>query len=225
MNKKHLIIALLISAFAAFFFFDLQQYLSLDYIKSKQEAFVAYYEANTVTTLVLFFLAYVAVTALSLPGATIMTLLAGALFGLVTGVIMVSFASTLGATLAFLVARYLLQDTIQSRYSDRLQTINDGVAEEGALYLFAMRLVPLFPFFVVNLLMGLTQLKTITFAWVSQLGMLAGTIVYVYAGTQLAQVDALADILSPGLLFAFVLLGLFPVVAKKVMTNIRGKQA
>lgn len=224
MNKKLIIIGLLIAAFAAFFIFDLKQFLSLDYIKAQQGAFAAYYAENTLSTLLLFFIVYVAVTALSLPGAAIMTLLAGALFGLVTGVIMVSFASTLGATLAFLVSRYLLRDTIASRYPDKLKAINAGIEKEGALYLFALRLVPLFPFFVINLLMGITSFRTITFTWVSQLGMLAGTIVYVYAGTQLGQLDSLSGILSPGLIFAFVLLGVFPMIAKKVMDRIRGNK-
>jgi dihydrolipoamide dehydrogenase len=153
-----------------------------------------------------------------------MTVLAGALFGLVTGVIMVSFASTLGATLAFLVSRYVLRDSLRARYPDKLQAINAGIAKEGALYLFALRLVPLFPFFLINLLMGITNFRTRTFYWVSQLGMLAGTIVYVYAGTQLAQLDSLAGILSPGIIVAFVLLGTFPLVAKKIMDRIRANK-
>ena len=205
-------------------YFDLQQYFSLEFIKSKQQAFNAYYQENTVLTLVMFFVVYVVMAALSLPGAAIMTVLAGALFGLIPGVIVVSFASTIGATLAFLVARYLFRDTLQARYADKLQVINDGVEKEGPLYLFAMRLVPLFPFFLVNILMGFTKIKTATFAWVSQLGMLAGTAVFVYAGTQLAQIDSLSSILSPGLLIAFGLLGVFPVIAKKVMSKIRANK-
>ncbi|PIE43307.1 MAG: pyridine nucleotide-disulfide oxidoreductase [Gammaproteobacteria bacterium] len=224
MNKKLIVIGLLVAAFAAFFIFDLKQFLSLEYIKARQSAFAVYYAENILSTILIFFLAYVAVTALSLPGATIMTLLAGALFGMVTGVIIVSFASTLGATLAFLVSRYLLRDSISARYPDKLKAIDEGIEKEGSLYLFALRLVPLFPFFVINLLMGVTRFRTITFAWVSQLGMLAGTIVYVYAGTQLGQLDSLSGILSPGLLFAFVLLGIFPMLAKKVMDRIRGNK-
>jgi len=224
MNQKTLLIVALLSAVAAFFIFDLQQYFSLDYIKAQQAAFAAHYAANTISTLLIFFVIYVAVTALSLPGAAIMTVLAGALFGLVTGVIMVSFASTIGATLAFLVSRYVLRDSLRARYPDKLQAINAGIAKEGALYLFALRLVPLFPFFLINLLMGITNLRTLTFAWVSQLGMLAGTGVYVYAGTQLAQLDSLAGILSPGIIVAFVLLGTFPLVAKKIMDRIRANK-
>lgn len=224
MNQKTLLIAALLSAIAAFFIFDLQQYFSLDYIKAQQDAFAAHYAANTLSTLLIFFVIYLAVTALSLPGAAIMTVLAGALFGLVTGVIMVSFASTLGATLAFLVSRYVLRDSLRARYPDKLQAINAGIAKEGALYLFALRLVPLFPFFLINLLMGITNFRTRTFYWVSQLGMLAGTVVYVYAGTQLAQLDSLAGILSPGIIVAFVLLGTFPLVAKKIMDRIRANK-
>ncbi|PWQ92693.1 FAD-dependent oxidoreductase [Leucothrix pacifica] len=224
MNKKITIIGIIVLLIAGFFLFDLQQYFSLDFIKAKQEAFNAYYQENTFLTLLIFFVVYVAMAALSLPGAAIMTLLSGALFGLLVGVIMVSIASTLGATLAFLVSRYLFRDTLQTRYADKLKTINEGVEKEGPLYLFAMRLVPLFPFFLVNILMGFTSIRTTTFAWVSQLGMLAGTAVFVYAGTQLAQIDSLSSILSPGLIIAFVLLGIFPMIAKKVMDKIRANK-
>lgn len=221
MNKKVILIGVIGLLFIAFFALDLQQYFSLEFIKSKQQAFNSYYQQNMVLTLLIFFVVYVVMAALSLPGAAIMTVLAGALFGLITGVIIVSFASTLGATLAFLVARYLFRATLQGRYADKLALINEGVEKEGPLYLFAMRLVPLFPFFLVNILMGFTKLKTATFAWVSQIGMLAGTAVFVYAGTQLAQIDSLSSILSPGLIIAFALLGVFPVIAKKVMSKIR----
>jgi len=224
MNKKIILIGVIALLIVSFFLFDLQQYFSLEFIKEKQQSFNEYYQQNTLLTLLIFFVVYVAMAALSLPGAAIMTVLAGALFGLITGVIVVSFASTIGATLAFIVARYLFRDTLQERYADKLQRINEGVEKEGPLYLFAMRLVPLFPFFLVNILMGFTKLKTITFAWVSQLGMLAGTAVFVYAGTQLAQIDSLSSILSPGLLIAFALLGVFPVIAKKVMNKIRANK-
>ena len=224
MNKKITIIGIIAVLIAGFFLFDLQQYFSLDFIKAKQEAFNAYYQENTFLTLLIFFVVYVAMAALSLPGAAIMTLLAGALFGLLVGMIMVSFASTLGATLAFLVSRYLFRDTLQARYAGKLKLINDGVEKEGPLYLFAMRLVPLFPFFLVNILMGFTSIRTTTFAWVSQIGMLAGTAVFVYAGTQLAQIDSLSSILSPGLIIAFVLLGIFPMIAKKIMDKIRANK-
>ncbi|MEB8432083.1 FAD-dependent oxidoreductase [Cocleimonas sp. KMM 6892] len=224
MNKKIIIVALIVSIIAAFFLFDLKQYLSLDYIKSQQSAFQAFYADNTFLTLLIFFVTYVVIAALSLPGAAIMTILAGTLFGLVTGTIMVSFASTLGATLAFLATRYLLQDTMESRYTEKLKSVNAGIEKEGPFYLFAMRLVPIFPFFLINIVMGLTKIPTLTFALVSQVGMLAGTIAYVFAGTQLAKIDSLSGILSPGLIFAFAVLGLFPLAARKVMDKLRANK-
>ena len=193
------------------------EYASLDYIKAQQQAFQDYYAENKAVVLTAFFVGYVSVTALSLPGAAIMTLLAGALFGLLVGVVMVSFASSIGATLAFLVARFVLGESLQQKYGDKLQKINEGVEREGKFYLFTMRLIPAFPFFLINILMGLTTLSAISFYWVSQLGMLAGTVVYVFAGTQLAEIESLGDILSPGLIAAFVALGVFPLAAKKAV--------
>jgi pyruvate/2-oxoglutarate dehydrogenase complex dihydrolipoamide dehydrogenase (E3) component/uncharacterized membrane protein YdjX (TVP38/TMEM64 family) len=225
MNKSKLIVVLAVIALvAAFFAFDLGRFLSLDYIKSQQAAITAAYQANPWQTIAIYFAVYVGVTALSLPGAAIMTLVGGALFGLVTGVVLVSFASTIGATLAFLVARFVLRDSFQARFGDKLKSFNDGVAKEGAFYLFTLRLVPAFPFFVINVVMGLTTMKAWTFFWVSQVGMLAGTIVYVNAGTQLAQITSLKGILSPGLIGAFVLLGLFPIIAKKIIDGIKARK-
>jgi pyruvate/2-oxoglutarate dehydrogenase complex dihydrolipoamide dehydrogenase (E3) component/uncharacterized membrane protein YdjX (TVP38/TMEM64 family) len=172
----------------------------------------------------MFFAAYVVATALSLPGAAIMTLVAGAIFGVVTGTIVVSFASSIGATLAFLAARLVLRDSIESKFGDKLKAINAGVDREGGLYLFTLRLVPVFPFFVINLVMGLTSMKTWTFYWVSQIGMFLGTIVYVNAGTELGKIDSLKGILSPGLLGAFVLLGIFPIIAKKIVDGVKAKK-
>ncbi len=168
-------------------------------------------------TSLLFFVLYIAVAALSLPGAAVLTLAAGALFGLVWGVVLVSFASSIGATLAFLVARFILRDSVQKRFGDRLQAINKGIEQEGAFYLFTLRLVPIFPFFLINLLMGLTPIRTLTFYWISQVGMLAGTVVYVNAGTQLAQIESIGGILSPGLVLSFAALGIFPLIGKKVV--------
>jgi uncharacterized membrane protein YdjX (TVP38/TMEM64 family) len=204
-----------------FFIFDLKQYFTLEYIKSRQQAFAEYYAANMIVTIAIYFAVYVITTALSLPGAAVLTLVGGALFGLVTGTIVVSFASTLGATLAFLVSRFLLGDYVQGKFSDKLQVINAGIEKEGEFYLFTLRLVPLFPFFLINLVMGLTPIKTVKFFVVSQLGMLPGTVVYVFAGTQLAQIDSLQGILSPGLIGAFVLLGVFPLLAKKALELIK----
>ena len=185
-TKRLLLIVALIGLIAAYFGFGLGRFLSLDYFKSQQEAIESWRAARPVASALLYFVAYVAVTGLSLPGAAVMTLVGGAVFGLLWGLVLVSFASSVGATLAFLASRFLLRDWVQQHFGDRLRAINDGVAKEGGFYLFTLRLVPAFPFFVINLLMGLTPMKTRTFYWVSQLGMLAGTAVYVNAGTQLA---------------------------------------
>lgn len=224
MNSRNLVLAAIVALILAFFAFDLGQYFSLDYLKSQQEALNSFYAAKPVVMLAGFFLIYVAVAALSLPGAAILTLAAGALFGLLPGLLLVSFASTIGATLAFLASRYLLRSSIESRFGDTLKTFNANIDRDGAFYLFTVRLVPVFPFFLVNLLMGLTRLKTSTFYVVSQVGMLLGTAVYVNAGTQLAQIDSLSGIVSPGLLMSFALLGIFPLVAKKIVDMIKARK-
>lgn len=222
--KKLPLLLVILSAIAAFFIFDLAQYLNLDFIKSNQASFEQYYAENPIKTIAIFFGLYVLVTGLSLPGAAIMTLIGGALFGLVTGLLIISFASTLGATLAFLCSRFLFRESIQNRFGKQLQSFNAGMEKEGAFYLFTLRLVPIFPFFMINLGMGLTPIKTWTFYWVSQVGMLAGTAVYVNAGTQLGQLESLSGILSPGILLSFTLLGLFPLIAKKVIDLLKAKQ-
>jgi pyruvate/2-oxoglutarate dehydrogenase complex dihydrolipoamide dehydrogenase (E3) component/uncharacterized membrane protein YdjX (TVP38/TMEM64 family) len=214
-KSKLLLLMLIVSAIAVFFIFDLGRFLDLALIKEQQTAIEAFRQDNPWMAGLGFLLIYVAVTALSLPGAAIMTLVGGAIFGLLWGTVIVSFASSLGATLAFLASRLLFRDAVQQRFGDRLKAINEGMAREGAFYLFALRLVPIFPFFVINLLMGLTPIRTWTFYWVSQVGMLAATVVYVNAGTQLAQIDSLAGILSPALLGSFVLLAAFPFLAKR----------
>ena len=220
MTKSKILLFLIIAAaIAAFFVFDLKQYFSLDYFKSQRAVIDAYVAANPLQAGLIFFAIYVVVTGLSLPGAAIMTLVGGAVFGLVWGTVLVSFASSAGATLAFVASRFLLRDWVQAKFGDKLKPINDGIAKEGAFYLFALRLVPVFPFFVINLVMGLTKIKTITFYWVSQLGMLAGTIVYVYAGTQLGEFK-----IGAGLIFAFVLLGIFPLIAKKVLDTLKARK-
>jgi pyruvate/2-oxoglutarate dehydrogenase complex dihydrolipoamide dehydrogenase (E3) component/uncharacterized membrane protein YdjX (TVP38/TMEM64 family) len=200
---------------AAFFAFDLQQYLTLESLQARRDDFNALKEQSPWLVAGTAFATYVLVTALSLPGALVMTLAMGALFGLLWGTLLVSFASTIGATLAFLASRFVLRDSVQRRFGDKLKAINDGVVRDGALYLFTLRMVPVFPFFLINLLMGLTPMKTRTFYWVSQVGMLAGTLVFVNAGTQLAQLESLSGILSPALLFSFALLGVFPMIANK----------
>ncbi|MBW6509028.1 MAG: dihydrolipoyl dehydrogenase [Desulfuromonadales bacterium] len=215
LGKKGIIVAVVVVLIGLFFVFDLHHFLTLAELKTRQEAFHQFYLANRLVTLGTYFLLYIVVTALSLPGATVMTLAGGALFGFWSALIVVSFASTIGATLAFLVSRFLLRDWVQGKFGERLKALNDGIAKEGGFYLFTLRLVPLFPFFVINLVMGLTPMRTWTYYWVSQIGMLAGTAVYVNAGTQLGQIESLGGILSPGLLFSFVLLGVFPLLARK----------
>ncbi|MFO7543429.1 MAG: FAD-dependent oxidoreductase [Thiobacillus sp.] len=222
--KRLALLLIVVSLVVAYVVFDLGRFLTLDALKASQASFAAWYDASPVLVAGAYFLIYVAVTALSLPGAAVMTLAGGALFGLWTGLLLVSFASSIGATLAFLVSRFLLRDWVQSRFGSRLAAINAGMAKDGAFYLFTLRLVPVFPFFIINLVMGLTAIKTRTFYWVSQLGMLAGTAVYVNAGTQLAQIDSLAGILSPGLIGSFVLLGIFPLLAKKLIGLIQARK-
>lgn len=224
MFKKIALLALMAAAAYGFFYFDLNTYLTLEGMKGSLDTFKTQIAENPVLSIAIFFAVYVAVTALSLPGAAILTLAAGALFGLFQGLIIVSFASSIGATLAFLVARFVLRDTVRNKFKDKLKKIDEGVEKQGAFYLFTLRLVPVFPFFLINLLMGLTALKTWTFYWVSQVGMLAGTVVYVNAGTQLAQIDSLSGILSPGLLLSFVLLGVFPWIAKGIVAVVNRRR-
>ena len=217
-------VAVIVALIVAFLWLDLGRYLDLEYLKSRQADIDALYREHPLTLLAAYFAAYVAITGLSLPGAAIMTLAGGAVFGLLWGTVVVSFASTLGATVAFVVSRYVLRDGIQRRYGDRLKTINAGVEREGGFYLFTMRLVPAFPFFVINLVMGLTPMRTLTFAWVSQAGMLPGTLVYVNAGTQLGRIESLQGILSPMLIGSFVLLGVFPLVAKWIVGAVKARR-
>ena len=222
--KKISVLAVLFSAAIAFFALDLGHYFSLAYIKQSQVSFSQTYQQHPVRVTLVFFAVYVLITALSLPGAAIMTLASGASFGLVWGTVVVSLASTLGATLAMLAARTVLRESIEKRFGKRLAEVNKGIDKEGAFYLFTLRLIPAIPFFALNLLMGLTRIKTWTFFWVSQLGMLAGTVAYVYAGTEIAKIDSLRSILSPGLIGAFVLLGLFPLVTKRVLDAVRQRK-
>jgi pyruvate/2-oxoglutarate dehydrogenase complex dihydrolipoamide dehydrogenase (E3) component/uncharacterized membrane protein YdjX (TVP38/TMEM64 family) len=219
---------LLLIAFAlgigAFFAFDLGRFLSLDYLKQSQAAFAELYAQHPWQVAGAYFSIYVAATALSVPGAAIITLAGGAIFGLLWGTVIVSFASTLGATLAFLVSRFILRSTVENRFGQRLAEINRGVEKDGAFYLFTLRLIPVVPFFLINLLMGLTRMKAFTFYWVSQVGMLAGTLVYVNAGTQLARLDSLQGILSPALLGSFVLLGIFPLIARRIVEAVQKRK-
>lgn len=220
-TSRFILIGVIVAAVAAFVALDLGQYLSFEALKTQRDALQGQVAAHPVLSITLFFVAYVLVAALALPGAAIMTLAGGALFGLVTGTLVVSFASSIGATLAFLGARFLFRDSIQARFGDKLKTLNDGIDREGGFYLLALRLVPVFPFFVINVLGGLTSLRPRTFYWVSQLGMLPATAVYVNAGTELAQVDSAGDILSPQLIGAFVLLGVLPLIARTALNAYR----
>jgi len=224
-RSKVVVVAVIALLVAAFFAAGGPAYLSFENVKAQQAAILDYYAMHPAQTVLVFFLVYVAVTGLSLPGAALMTVAAGAIFGLLWGTVIVSFASTFGATLAFLVSRFLLRDWVQGRFGHSLRTSNAGIEREGAFYLFTLRLIPAIPFFAINLAMGLTPMRAATFFWVSQLGMLAGTIVYVNAGTQLAAIEAPGDILSPGLIGAFVLLGIFPLLAKKIVDAVKARRA
>ena len=215
--RKIILVGAIVAMVVLFKVFGLEQYFSLSYLKASRDTFAQLYAQHRVAVIVAYMLIYIAATALSLPGATVLTLAGGALFGLAAGTVIISFASTIGATLACLVARFVLRDWVQKRFGDKLAAINRGIEREGAFYLFTLRLIPAFPFFVINLAMGLTRMPLRTFYWVSQLGMLPGTLVYVNAGKELGRIDSLSGILSPGLLVSFALLGLFPISMKKIM--------
>ncbi|MDE0308536.1 MAG: FAD-dependent oxidoreductase [Acidiferrobacterales bacterium] len=223
--KKVFLLAIVAGLILVYFLFDLGQYLNLEYFAQQQEKILAYRDSFPVRAAIIFFVLYVLVTGLSLPGAAIATLIGGAIFGLVWGTVLISFASVIGASCAFLISRHVLRDSIQNRYRERLQTINKGIEKDGAVYLFTLRMVPLFPFFVINLVMGLTPMRLATYFVVSQIGMLPGTIVYVNAGTQLAKVDSVASILSPALIASFALLGIFPLIAKFIINTLKTRKA
>jgi len=222
--QKLTIVVVIITLIVVFYVFDLGRYFTLSYLKASKEAFTVLYAQHRVLVIGIYMLIYIVTTALSLPGAAVLTLGGGALFGLIVGTVIVSFASTIGATLACFFARFLLRDWVQKKFGDKLKTVNRGIETEGSLYLFTLRLIPVFPFFVINLVMGLTTMRLVTFYWVSQVGMLAGTIVYVNAGKELAKIDSLSGILSPSLIISFVILGIFPLTAKKLMGWYRAKK-
>ena len=221
MNNKHtkkiIIVLIVVGLIAVFKIFNIGDYLSLSYIKESRDKFEILYTAHRFGVIAGYVAIYILVTSLSLPGATVMGLAAGAFFGLLTGTIIVSFASTIGATLACLVSRFILRDWIQNKFGDKLKTVNEGIEKEGAFYLFTLRLIPIFPFWLINLVMGLTKMPLKKFYWVSQVGMLPGTIVFINAGKELAKIDSLSGIFSPGLLLSFALLGVFPITAKKLI--------
>jgi len=223
-SKQIAIITILLAAAAAWFYFDVGSYLQLEVLQGRMDELRVWYSDNPSLAGLIYFLIYVAVTGLSLPGAAIMTLAGGALFGFWYGLLLVSFASSVGATLAFLVSRTLLRDWVQGQFEQQLRSVNAGFERDGSFYLFTLRLVPLFPFFVINLLMGLLPIATWRFYWVSQLGMLAGTAVYVNAGTQLGELQSLSGIISPSLLFSFALLGIFPLIAKWLVAFMKSRR-
>lgn len=222
--KKIAIAFVIILILIAFQVFDLGQYLTLSYIKESQAKFEALYAEHPAMVIASYMILYILATSFSLPGAAVLTLAGGALFGLLTGTVIVSFASTIGATIACFLSRFLLRDWIQGKFADRIQKVNEGIAKEGAFYLFTLRLLPVFPFWMINILMGLTTMPLFRFYWVSQLGMLPGTLVYVNAGKELAQIDSSGGILSPGLILSFVLIGIFPLTVKKLIGWYRTKK-
>lgn len=222
--KKLIIVVVIIAVIAVFRIFHLEDYLTLSYLKGSQQLFGAWYGDHPVAVICGYMIIYIGVTGLSLPGAAVMTLAGGALFGLGAGTLIVSFASTIGATIACFVSRFILRDWVEGKFGDKLTVINEGISQEGAFYLFTLRLIPVLPFFVINLVMGLTKMPLRTFYWVSQLGMLAGTIVYVNAGKELGKIESLSGILSPGLIISFILLGIFPLITKKLLAAYRAKK-
>jgi len=224
-SKKGRIILLLflVAGISAFFFFGLNQYLNFEFLKERHDYLERVYRESPEIFIALYMLIYIAIAALSLPGVAVATLAGGAIFGFLPALIAASFASTIGATIAFLISRFLLRDYVHERYGDKMKKIDEGFRQEGAFYLFALRLVPVFPFFIINLLMGVTAIRTITYFFVSQLGMLPGTAAYVFAGTQLSEINSPAEILSPQILLAFAILGLLPIIAKKVIGAVRGQ--
>jgi uncharacterized membrane protein YdjX (TVP38/TMEM64 family) len=222
-TKKIVLVGVILVLIVLFFAFNLDQYMRLSFLKESRESFRALYEQYTVLVLGGFFLLYVGVTALSLPGAAVMTLAAGALFGFWGGLVLISFASTIGGTLACIVARYLFRDWAREKLGAWLNSIDSGIRREGAFYLFTLRLIPVVPFFLINLGMALTSMRMVTFYWVSQLGMLPGTAVYINAGKQLGEISSTSDIFSVDLILSFVILGIFPLAVKKIMNLIRTK--
>ncbi|MBF0559200.1 MAG: TVP38/TMEM64 family protein [Nitrospirae bacterium] len=221
--KKILILIVIAALILAVKIFHLDNYLTLSYLKGSLDKLKALYENDRLIVIAGYFIVYVLTTSLSLPGASPLGIAGGALFGFWTATIVVSFASTIGATIACFVSRFLLRDWIENRFSDKIAKVNDGIEKEGAFYLFTMRLIPLFPFWMINLVMGLTKMSLFKFYWVSQIGMLAGTMVYVNAGKELAKIESIKGILSPSLIISFALIGIFPIIVKKLIALYRSR--
>jgi len=221
MLNKIAVLVLILTIVAAFKFFHLGQYLTLAHIKESGQEYVLLYKEHKAFVIASYMVIYILATSLSLPGAVVLTIAGGALFGLLTGTIVVSFASTIGATLACFVSRFFLRDWVEEKFSDKIGKVNEGIKKEGAFYLFSLRLIPIFPFWLINLVMGVTKMRLVTFYWISQIGMFPATVVYVNAGKELAKVDSLKGILSPELLGSFALLGIFPLAAKRIIALYR----
>lgn len=223
--QKLTILAVVAAIVGLFILFDLDRYFTLSFLKESRDSFAALYSRSPALVIGVYFMIYVVVAALALPGAVVMTLAGGALLGLFVGTVVVSFASTIGATLACFFSRFLLRDWVQSKFGDKLESVNRGIQREGAFYLFTLRLIPIFPFFIINLVMGLTRMPLFRYYWVSQLGMFPATLVYVNAGKELGKIESVAGILSPALLVSFAVLGLFPIVVKKALAWYGAKRA
>jgi uncharacterized membrane protein YdjX (TVP38/TMEM64 family) len=221
--RKLTLLVVIIGFVAAVRVFHLDQYLTFSFLKSSLDRFKAVYDSNPVAVLGLYFFSYVLTAALSLPGAAALGMLGGALFGFWTATVVVSFASTIGATLACFVSRFLLRDWIQNRNGDKIARVNEGIEKEGILYLFSLRLIPVFPFWMINLVLGLTKMPLSKFYWVSQIAMLPGTMVFVNAGKELAKIDSVKGIFSPGLIISFVLIGILPIGVKKTLDYYRSR--
>jgi uncharacterized membrane protein YdjX (TVP38/TMEM64 family) len=221
MLNKIAVLILILAGVAAFRFFHLGQYLTLAHIKESGQEYVLLYKEHKALVIATYMVIYIFATSLSLPGAVVLTIAGGALFGLLTGTIIVSFASTIGGTLACFVSRFFLRNWVEEKFSDKIGKVNEGIKKEGAFYLFSLRLIPIFPFWLINLLMGVTKMRLVTFYWISQIGMLPGTVVYVNAGKELARIDSLKGIISPELVVSFALLGIFPLAAKRIIALYR----
>lgn len=222
---KILILAIIAAAVVAFFQFGGRDYLSFEVLKARQQEFANYFVDHAFATIAIYMAIYILVTALSLPGATIMTLAGGAMFGFWIGLVVVSFASTIGATCAFLIGRFLFRDVIQAKFKDKLAAFNRGFEEEGAFYLFTLRLVPVFPFFMVNIVTSVMPIAVSKFFFASQIGMLPGTMAYVNAGTQLASLKSASGILSPQIIGAFAILGILPLIIKKALNFVKARRS
>jgi uncharacterized membrane protein YdjX (TVP38/TMEM64 family) len=222
--KKIIIVLVIIGLIAAFKVFNLGQYLSFSYLKESRDTLVGLYEKHTALVITAYFFIYVITTSLSLPGASPLTIVGGAVMGFWVATLVVSFASTIGATLACFFSRFLLRDWVQNKIGNRIKKVNEGIEKEGSFYLFTLRLIPLFPFWMINLAMGLTKMPLKRYYWVSQIGMLPGTMLYVNAGKELGKIDSPAGILSPSLIISFALIGIFPLVVKKLVAWYRSRR-